>query len=58
MDEHLASKLFSNVEQPNPPWTFRRFSMSFVDKREDDEDAEKALDYLYCCVIDVLDRVG
>lgn len=47
MDEHLAGKLFSNVEQPNPPWAFRRFSMSLVDERKDDEETQQTLDYLY-----------
>ena len=57
MDEHLAGKLFSNVEEPNPPWTFRRLSLSFVDEREDNEETQQTLDYLYECVARVLDGV-
>lgn len=48
VDEHLADELFGNVEEPNPPWAFRRFSMSLVDEREDDEETEETLDYLLC----------
>jgi hypothetical protein len=59
MDEHLASELFSNVEEPNPPWAFQRLSMPFIYEREDDEETEKTLDYLYGCVPDTtLARVG
>ena len=57
MDEHLAGKLFSNVEEPNLPWTFRGLSLPFVDEREDDEETQQALDYLDGCVARVLDGV-
>ena len=58
MDEHLASKLFRNVEYPYPPRTFRRLSLSLVDEREDDEEAQQTLDYLWRRVARVLDCVG
>ena len=56
VDEHLAGKLFSNIEQPNIPWAFRRFPLPFVDEREDDEETQEALDYLLVC--HALDRIG
>ena len=50
MDEHLARELLSDVEQPNLPWTFWRLPVSFVDEREDNEETQQALDYLYGCI--------
>ena len=50
MDEHLAGKLFGNVEEPNPPWAFWRLSVSFVDEREDNDETQQTLNYLYGCV--------
>jgi len=49
MNKHLAGELFSNIKEPNLPWTFRRLSVSFVDEREDDEETQQSLDYLYGC---------
>ena len=46
MDEHLASKLLRNVEQPNIPWTFRGLSLSLVDEGEDNKETQQSLDYL------------
>jgi hypothetical protein len=46
VDEHLAGKLFSNVEYPYPPWAFWRFSLSLVDERKDDEETQQSLNRL------------